>query len=165
MIGVEEALQLAKDVESGELPALSEREQTQLDYMEATIDAGIYKSFTGGVFDFRIPTEMVAPLVIAHLKRLYEAGGWLVGMYPGTSEVQVIFAPSGKLPPKKPVEKKAAGLPGVVKASENGSASKKLLVRMPTRGRPVQALSVLEKYRNMAGCDVKIEFRGRSKNG
>lgn len=33
----------------------------------------------------------------------------------------------------------------------------RLLVRMPTRSRPAQALSVLEKYREMAGAPISIE--------
>lgn len=33
----------------------------------------------------------------------------------------------------------------------------RLLVRMPTRSRPIRALEVLKKYRDMAGCDVKLE--------
>jgi hypothetical protein len=33
----------------------------------------------------------------------------------------------------------------------------RLLVRMPTRSRPAQALDVLTKYRKLAGCDISIE--------
>ncbi len=42
-------------------------------------------------------------------------------------------------------------------AAVTASAGKRLLVRMPTRGRAEQAVSVLTKYRNMAGCAILME--------
>lgn len=49
-----------------------------------------------------------------------------------------------------------ADRPGTMKIESSGS-DLKLLVRMPTRSRPDQALAVLTKYREMSGVQVALE--------
>lgn len=166
MISVDEALSLAREpIESPDPPALDERERTQLDYIEAVVDAGICKQFTGDIFDFRAPKEAVSPSVIAHLQRTYRRGGWLVSVVPHEREIQVVFAPSWRGTPsstptefRTPTDMPPVARPDAVqRVGDLAEAPYRLLVRMPTRGRAGQALRVLEAYRKMAGYPVAIE--------
>lgn len=162
MISVGEAFSVAREPEPvEELPPLDDREQTQLDYLEATVDAGICKQFTGDIFDFRVPKNLVGPKVIAALQKRYREGGWLVAVVARDTDVQVIFAPSRRDGEEQPTVslKTPTDMPAVARAPvpSGPAAPYRLLVRMPTRGRPGQALRVLEAYRMMAGCPINIE--------
>lgn len=166
MITAEDALHVARDREP--LPAddleLSDREKTQLDYVDSAIEYGINTSFNGDVFDTYIPAEFVELSVINALKKRYEDGGWKVGVFPKMEgdqivSFQLVFAPvSGIALVKKPKEKPPRLMPPVIQVSPTlVNARHRVLVRMPTRGRAIQALEVLEKYRNMAGIPILIE--------
>lgn len=149
---------------------LTERESMQLDYLDSMVETGIHKSFRGGVFDFKIPSDKVEIKVVNALKQRYERGGWQVGIVLLGDEsnviaFQVIFAcagvtaaAEGEAPPEtfKPVK---FTLPPVVRHGENQTtySGYRVLVRMPTRQRPAQALAMLEHYRRMAGCTIAIE--------
>jgi hypothetical protein len=174
MISVGEALEIA----AGRAPSppqpieLTEAEKLRFDYVDATIEAGIYKGFFGEMFDFRLPViheggVFGTPALVGALKRHYEDGGWSVAVIPRyredaevLSEIvewQFVFAPTSrtvvsdqaKTPPTMPPVAKVESVPA--------APDRRLLLRMPTRGRPIQALQVLELYRRMAGVPVIIE--------
>lgn len=181
MISVDEALQLARDrrwVVPKVDRKLADNDETKLHYLDATIEAHVYKNFDGRIFEFRVPAQMVEPALVEALLALYQKGGWLTSAYPVKNdagdvvEIQVIFAPTSPPPPPvatsssatseklEPPQKVGVSLPPLVRAIQpvffRGDMPR-LLIRMPTRQRPIQALEVLEKYRKLAGYPVQLE--------
>ncbi len=163
MITVAEALAVAK--ERGFVPAdvheLSSDDQVRLDYLEATIDSLIFKNFSGDVIAIPLPVSvdgrvMTTAPVVAAIKHNCELAGWAVGVFPqrdANGEVavyQLVLIPTSNKAAVTMVQPERV-------AAVTASAGKRLLVRMPTRGRAEQAVSVLTKYRNMAGCAILME--------
>lgn len=173
MIPLEEAIEIAGERPrrpAEEPPQLTEEEQMRLDYVDAMVEAGIYRGFRGEPFDFRIPAVyegalMGTPALVGALKRSYESGGWSVAVFPrlegeNVVEWQLVFAPAAKVALPDSAAEAPVGLPAVIDEGEIplvGELPLRVLVRMPTRGRPAQALRVLQLYREMAGIDVAIE--------
>jgi len=101
VITVEDALALANSRFAAPIqrdtPQLSEDEQVQLEYLDATVESGIYQSYDGAVFDIKIPADFTTAAVVATLKQRYEAGGWIVGVFPSAqsddqiTSFQVVF--------------------------------------------------------------------------
>lgn len=171
MITVDEAVDIATGRgRQGPLEpvVLDEEDQMRLDYIDATIEAGIYKGFNGEIFTFNLPVEYEGGVlgtrgVIHEIKRRYEEGGWSVAIVPRLAgdrvvEWQIVFAPTRRLTVSGAVPKTKKLAPVSALAVEPQLLlGRRLLLRMPTRGRPVQAIEVLQKYREMAGMQVTIE--------
>lgn len=177
MITASDALVVARTRDLGLTtpePKLTEREQTQLDYLDASIEANIYKVYAGGIFATAIPGDLVEPHVLEALRLRYEEGGWQLAVFPvragdTVAEYQVIFAPGKPTggEPSKLFERPDKALPAVARQMYPEAASRgdgggwlnftRLLVRMPTRGRPAQALNVLARYRALASMPFAIE--------
>lgn len=171
MITVAEAIEMAAQrAEAVAEPVkieLSDDDQMRYDYIDATLEAGICKGFRGEIFDFRLPAlyegnPCASPEIVAALIRRYEEGGWQVVARPQFAgdevvEWQLIFAPTSKVVlPERIV--KTVSLPPVARIESSAViAGKRLLVRMPTRGRANQAVEVLTKYREMAGVPILME--------
>ena len=168
MIPAEEALLMAasRGVASPEPPPLSEDETMVLNYLDSVLEASLVRQFNGGVFSFPIPVDKAkSPAVIQTLVRRYEEGRWLVGVLPIPHPSQpdtvvgfnVMFAPKqfAELPKATTETALPLVLPAEAGALAQGEA--RILVRMPTRSRPAQALRVLDLYRGLAGRPVDIE--------
>lgn len=174
MVSVREALEVAGSratIDPQQFEALADDiDRSRADFIEANVDAAIYKSFRGEAFEFFIPIEWNGSLIgtieaVTEVKKRFEAddSGWTVVVLPkrdGEAVVafQLIFVPvkSVALPI---VEKKheLKKMPSIVTVQPTVVASKRLLVRFPTRSRPIQALEVLQKYRELAGCEFQLE--------
>lgn len=130
-----------------------DEERTLVKFMGA-IDAIIVHEFTGMPMNVQIREEAVPEKIAREVLRRYRAGGWRVATRDGRT---FSFAP-GRLATKS-IKAVKTGLPAIATQPSTAvaPAGKRLLVRMPTRSRPVQALSVLAKYRAMAGCPIQIE--------
>ena len=162
MIPAEEALNFVatRTRKERELPALSEEESVALAYVDYTIERGLVDHYDGTMLDIMIPAETAkSPAVIEVLKRRYEDGRWLVFVRP-VVEGEMVTAFQMVLAPTKVTvaEKDRVPLPILVPSpSSDVSAPYRLLVRMPTRSRPAQAIEVLAKYKAMAGMPVILE--------
>ena len=179
MIRIEEALLIAEEHHAAESSVsnyvdeeeLTGAEQSVLEYLDSNLEIGVHKKFNGEVFDFRIPFEKVASHVVAALRARWEQAGWQVGVFviyaePGEGSVQkyyqfILAAPRIRVEDAVLIKKREptpktlrpiAQLPALVQ-----TRGPRLLVRMPTRERPEQAIWVLEKYRRMAGAAIQIE--------
>ena len=164
MISVDQALALAGERQQPPptLQELTLREKTQVDYIESIIEIGLFKSYSGGVFAQTVDANLVESKVIQHAMRRFESAGWSVGVFPlgngdKITDFLLTFAPSsasgGTTVPKWPPE----DMPPLIHSPSTSGAGPRLLVRMPTRDRPKQALAAIEKYRRMAGCPIQIE--------
>lgn len=102
--------------------------------------------------------EAVDPKIAYAIKRDYEPLGWQVSVL-GVAPLSLQFSPTSAVMTAAPtVKAKREGLPPIVRVeAPTQSASKRLLVRMPTRSRPEQALEVLTRYRALAGIPITIE--------
>jgi glycosyltransferase involved in cell wall biosynthesis len=85
MITLSEALNLeqVKNYQAPPVPSLeelSENEKDALEYLDACVEAGVYKSFCGNPINIEIPGHMTTPRIIAVLKQRYEEGGWTVAV-------------------------------------------------------------------------------------
>lgn len=139
-------------------------EQRALDKLEGAIDASLAERFDGSPIRLEFP-ETIAPKLRAAVQRKYESGGWRVvvesflrgsGLDNGTA---FSFMPlTMPMPPILAAMQKDR-LPSIASQQVLVPApTTRLLVRMPTRGRPAQAIEVLVKYRAMAGIPVTIEI-------
>lgn len=108
------------------------------------------------------------PRVINALKQLWESGGWIVAVFrAGPAAVQIIFAKSRGATlsqVERGLEARNVALPQSLSRGETVLGSQRapkmttpLLLRMPTRGRPEQAIAVLTEYRRLAADHVAIE--------
>lgn len=146
---------------------LTLEDESKLDYLDATIEAAVERGEgKGGMFAVPIHKTLSNATVIAHLKRKWESGGWIVGAFPVPDGFQVIFArpPRVAVLPAAVEETMARrGAPPSAAAAAKSAPKRApktrtpLLVRMPTRGRPLQALEVLKAYRGLAEEQVAIE--------
>lgn len=146
------------------LITLDAKEERALEKLESTIDSIIFRC-DGAQFNTQL-RETISPKLAAALQRKYEAGGWRVAYRLEKDAAAFTFIPSYTVPHSPATgEHRAAAqappkaLPPVImtQVTVPALAGKRLLVRMPTRGRPIQAIDVLAKYRAMAGIPVTIE--------
>lgn len=166
---------------------LSVDEMALMYSLDADIEAAAVFRRPGELFEVSVTRE-IPPNVIAALKRVWEAGGWVVGAFEvedsetgrplrereGPSDEHVfrlVFAHPHKLqrlPSKvvlqalearKQAEEFSVPDEATIERISSGRTrtSTPLLIRMPTRSRPAQALEVLQKYREMASEHVAIE--------
>lgn len=132
-------------------------EKCVIQKFENKIDAALYNSGGAPVrFDIK---EQVSPKIAAAIQRKYEEGHWRVNV---TAEAFTFFPMTLMSPPgSKPAAAKAQALPSMLTVPKTTQAAvpagKRLLVRMPTRGRPAQAIRVLTEYRRMAGAPILLE--------
>ncbi len=171
MIKVKDALALErvrmtrKQIRTSEKQVVvNDNELMGVDFLEATIESVIRREFTGEIFDVVVPLKFATEGILAEFKKRCEAAGWQVRMYrpPNEQETFRIVIAAGELPGVDEgtevnqaitvSELPPLALPPVWVAREPH-----VLIRMPTRGRPAQALSALAKYRSMAGMRVAIE--------
>lgn len=135
--------------------ALARDEERALTKLAAVINAHIYAHFDGAPFRLEFK-EVISPRLTDALKERCADGRWRVTATHGEGTCAFAFVPvAGASVPST-----AKPLPPVsiaATASASVALGRRLLVRMPTRGRPLQALSVLEKYRSMAGVPILIE--------
>lgn len=144
------------------LVTLSTEELTAIASIEAMIDNAISREYAAG-YSAGAPLQLPVPLTVTPkiayaVARQYTVHGhWRVNVA-SVDPLLFQFAPS-----IDPVASTSPGagrtLPPVMcmESPASGPGQKRLLVRMPTRSRPVQALEVLAKYRAMAGAPVAIE--------
>jgi len=171
---------------------LSIEEQALLHAVDADIEDAAAYCPAGKMFEVKIARE-VSVAVIGTLKRAWEAGGWVVGVFeivdssypnqsvrdregpPDEHVFRVVFARPHKQPlPSLPatkniVESLAAREPSEefvppddatiarITSGRQVQTTTPLLIRMPTRARPAQALEVLKRYRDMALSSIAIE--------
>jgi hypothetical protein len=135
-------------------------ESRALDKLENRIDAELAQRFDGAPIRLQFPGDDFTPKFVAAVQRRYEErGGWRV-----VTDIKAnafSFLPM-HLPPAPGAKAKAPerSLPRVASMpmpSVSLSSGHHLLVRMPTRGRPAQALEVLACYRALSGIPVTIE--------
>lgn len=151
---------------------LIDEEEAQLSYLNAEIEKLALQA-EGEMFAVPISDTYASPAVIAALKMQWEIGGWTVGVFRVDGGHQVVFArcrgsgTSGTSVTKSLEArdeksfilwpKDALDPITFEKNKNNPNISCSLLIRMPTRGRPDQALSVLSAYRKLAATSVAIE--------
>lgn len=150
MISLQEALALVK---------LTPAEERTLTKLEAAADALVYARFDGAPMVLQL-NEDVPPKIAAAFQRKYEERkledtcAWRVQL--GKDARSFVLIPTFFGPMRA---KREAALPPLVVAQAVAQAhsGSRILVRMPTRGRPRQALDALAKYRAMAGWPIQIE--------
>lgn len=190
MIRADEAPPYSVDVSKKETieTELTIHEQTMLYSLDAEIEDVASIHAFGEMFEVYI-SRSVHENVVAAIKRVWESGGWVVGIFevidqttqlpvrarsglPDDHVFRLVFARHHRrsLPPTQNIviaalEKRQAeefDLPDqetIDRISVTGTArtTTPLLIRMPTRTRPEQALEVLQKYREMASGAPMIE--------
>jgi hypothetical protein len=173
VIPVDEVAQLeperrpqSKDTVETDGLTLDDDEQAAFDHVDSKLEESA-SSFNGSLFLMPIPGAMVTERVVAKLKKLWESGGWIVEAF-RTDDGGWLMAfarPRGNVPSLTRVTAALqARMDDVAPAATpDGSSardpktSSPLLLRMPTRGRPSQALQVLARYRELAESHVAIE--------
>lgn len=167
MIPAQDAFSFVKKEPEPDLspPEFTRDEERQLARVDGTLDAVVVQSFSGA--PVRAHFKDGIPQKIAdEVARRWRSGGWRVAIELDLSKKSHAGLTSGTLfvltPARLGVKKvESAALPAVAREivanAPAAAAGARLLVRMPTRGRPKRALEVLEKYRSMAGVPIAIE--------
>ena len=152
MISLVEALAFLK---------FTQQEERDLAKLEATLDSSLIAQFNGAPLRLEFQQPIAPKLAYAVQRRYEEGGSWRVAVQLTAEQSIFMFTPmymsSG---PKKPLSASSVKKPLPAMAKTEivvAPVSRRLLVRMPTRGRPAQALEVLQRYREMAGCPITIE--------
>ncbi|HKW48705.1 MAG TPA: glycosyltransferase family A protein, partial [Gemmatimonadaceae bacterium] len=96
------------------------------------------------------------------MTRRFEESGWAVNLIPigdadAVKELLFVVAPITSVVSQVVERWPPERMPPLRRVSEEVSTGPRLLIRLPTRDRPNQALAVVEKYRAMAGCAITIE--------
>ncbi len=149
---------------------LSDEENDLVGYLDSQIEGQATRTRPGDLFSVNLALGRVSLKIVSALKQLWESGGWVVGVIRSEETAQVVFArpKTGVIFPKvirEAMEKRDAEIAGEtapIHVSHEGlqrepKMTSPLLVRMPTRGRPEQALQVIAAYRQMARGPVQIE--------
>lgn len=147
MISVNEALDSVK---------FSSEEQRTLSRFEGVFDSIITNRFDGTPMKIEL-NDVIAPKIVCALQRKFEAGGWRVG-YTSTPVATFQLIPTTTT--QQVYEPKPKTLPPIRETRiDTGTAAKgkRLLVRLPTRNRPLRAVDVARKYLEMAGVPVTVE--------
>lgn len=161
MIGLQDAVSLI---------SLTREEQNDLSWLEGRVDTALV-NFDGSPLIVTCEKQVSPKVAYALQRKFEEEGGWRVGIAYGpgakspANEWKFQFVPMYYTMPVG--AKKTTGsspknknpLPPLVLPADTFArlTAKRLLVRMPTRGRPALALEALAAYRNKAGCAVQIE--------
>jgi hypothetical protein len=146
---------------------LTDEDAAKLDFLDAEADERARVCRHGDLFILSVERRLASDQVVAAFKRSWEAGGWIVGAVPVENGYHIIVV-RPRLHAMRPVSMVERALDArgeqVVESVTTSRCSAKapkmsqpLLVRMPTRGRPEQALRVLGLYRSMAETAVPIE--------
>lgn len=147
---------------------LTEEDAAAVDYLDAKIEP-VALQLKDDMFHVVVSLKQFSTAIIVALKKRWEVGGWTVGVFQRPDDsVQVIFVKprtttalstkvvAASLEKREQAPATNGVLPAVV-LTRAPKMSTPLLVRMPTRARPVQALRVLAAYRQMATTPVAIE--------
>ena len=134
---------------------LTSSERTNCDYLDSMIEGRIRSAKVGSWIEVSFP-KGTTPKVVNVLKKSWEIRGYGVGVFTNSDDTFRII-----VPPSRATKISAMAISPVassVPAPQTGqNVGPHLLVRMPTRGRPGQAIAVLADYRRMAGYPIKIE--------
>lgn len=130
----------------------SDEEKRSLAKLEAAIDSVIRNKYEGTPVRLQFD-EVVSVKVMFALQRKYEEGGWKASVNLSAVSCSISLIPTAAI---TSVIKENV-LPPIVPIVPSVDTQWRLLIRMPTRGRPLQALSILEKYRNLAGIPITLE--------
>lgn len=139
---------------------LTSDEERAAKKLEAAIDTDLRTKFDGGPIRLQFDEEISRRVAFAVCRRYEESskGAWRVAPVFGRP-FGFAFTPNFAVL-DSPEVRATTAMPHVFQGSVEAprcSDDFRLLVRMPTRGRPRQALEVLQKYREMAGCPIAIE--------
>lgn len=155
-------------VETGEVfevGELSEEEQGKAHFYDSELEH-LATLMKGEMFEYFFETDEATIRIVASLKRAWESGGWLVGVMnrqtalhmilvkPRISAAGIFSTRTTEVSLAARGEHKETSVASTQRALRMGTP---LLLRMPTRGRPDQALRVLSAYREMAAGPVAIE--------
>jgi hypothetical protein len=161
LIHVDDTVQQVATQSPIKLRQLDETERAKVDYIDAAIEP-VAARLVGEMFEIKLSHTTME--VVHALKQRWEAGGWCVGVFNLSDSVtQVVFAKPKSGPTAKAITKALEARPKsevesvIGRAPETPRLSTPLLLRMPTRGRPAQALAVLTAYRELAADLVAIE--------
>lgn len=144
---------------------LDQDEEVRLSYIDAKVES-LARNLVGEVFDILVDPGSISLKIVSVLKQAWEAGGWVVGVFraQNSDKVQIVFAKSRNLPMRPvaesatPMRERSDGLVTATRVSKHApKMTAPLLIRMPTRGRPEQAMRVLSAYREFATDHVAIE--------
>ncbi len=125
---------------------LTDQERSQLDYFDAAIEERAARA--GAQAWFEVALAGASPKVAVKVKEAWEARDRRVGVFEAPGGYRLVVSPC-----------ETRGLPAVraVTSIAVPTSGRRLLVRVPTRGRPAQALRTLAAYRQMAGIPITIE--------
>lgn len=143
-------------LDSGPLTA---QDRTTIDYLDSVIVEKLASSRANAWVEIKID-KSTRPLIVATLKERHEGHGRQIGWFDDVTYWRLTFSPSvAALPPIAKLSH-APSLQSTIQtdgAKLTGGCTARVLVRMPTRERPVQAINAIAAYRNMAGYPVTIE--------
>lgn len=148
--------------EARALIRMSDREQTAIDLLEASVDRAIAQAqmsdkLAGAPVVATFLDNVPPKLVHALARRYEESGGWMAEVE--TSNAQCALALWHPPMSQFVIKDTPAPLPMITQRVPTlmEQSPLRVLVRMPTRSRPRQALSVLEQYQLMAGIAIDLE--------
>lgn len=156
---------------------LNEDDQVRYDFINSSIESAASRTRLD-CFKVELPLEVTSLEVVAAIKRTWEATGYTVGVFPITSDdkvtaVEMVLAKSKQtVSGMLPLPRTKHGTVQAAELSDKGAQpsttsapafvrhlrlGRELLVRMPTRRRPAQAIETLTAYRKLAEKHVPIE--------
>lgn len=148
------------------IESLTGDDESQLHYLDAVIERAALEAAASDMFCVSVSTATFRLKVLSALKKLWESGGWVVGVFQFEDKAQIVFAKQPAPGPTPDLIRDAfrqrdavapAHAPLEPRGTREPTMSCPLLVRMPTRGRPGQALQTLGAYRKLASGPVQIE--------
>lgn len=140
-------------------PVLTRDEERSLKKLEASVTAILYEHFGGAPVRFEF-NERVLPQVAHALRYEAEEKGWRVTASLTPEKLSMMLVPEilelsdGDLEEDDPAGQLPLMGNQAVMVPHEGP---RLLVILPTRGRPAQVLSVIAEYRAKAGMPITIE--------
>lgn len=139
---------------------LTAQDQTIIDYYDGVVVEQLASARTNVWVEVRIDKATRAR-VVAVLKNRLESRGRQVGVFEEESHWRLTLPPPvAALPAVKALNNVAIPLPAIQSDNDLPLYSirqPRVLVRMPTRNRPAQALNALAAYRMLAGYPIEIE--------
>ena len=133
---------------------LTAEDRTTVDYLSSTVTERLASSRANSWVEVRLD-KRIRPAIIATVKGRVESAGRQVGVFEDPLHWRLTFPPPVAALPALSQITAIAPISPVVLA--DSAATPRVLVRMPTRDRPAQALHALAAYRSMAGLPVAIE--------
>lgn len=129
---------------------LTASERTSCDFLDSMIEGRVRSAKVGSWVEVSFPFG-TTPKVVNVLKKSWEIRGNGVGIFGGGGDAyRVVISPA-----------RAVTIPALTASAfafvQERGIGPRMLVRMPTRGRPGQALAVLADYRRLAGYPIAIE--------